>query len=118
MTIEDWSHEASAKVRSGGAQWFSEGVAAFGLILVVLVGARTRKGALAWLVGLYIVAACWFTASTAFANPAVAIARSLTDTFAGIRPADVPGFILAEFAGAMAAFAQTGWLLVTAKARA
>lgn len=110
--------ELSAKVRTGGAQWFSEAVAAFGLLLVILIGARTRKDALPWLVGLYIVSAYWFTASTSFANPAVAIARSLTDTFAGIRPVDVPGFILAEFAGAMAAFALTGWLLAPAKARA
>jgi glycerol uptake facilitator-like aquaporin len=72
---------------------------------------RFRADAIPWLVGLYITAAYWFTASTSFANPAVAIARSFSDTFAGIRPADLPGFIVAEFAGALAAMVLAAWLL-------
>ena len=107
--------ELSAKVRSGGPQWFAEGVAAFGLVLVILAGVRFQKSAVPWLVGLYITAAYWFTASTSFANPAVAIARSLTNTFSGIRPADLPGFVAAELAGALAAAAFAGWLLRGAK---
>ena len=85
--------EASTKARTGGAQWFAEGVAAFGLIVTILAGIRFQKSAVPWLVGLYITAAYWFTASTSFANPAVAIARSMTNTFSCIRPADLPGFI-------------------------
>lgn len=108
----------SGKMRTGGAQWFSEGVAAFGLVCVILLGARFQKSAVPWLVGLYIVSAYWFTASTSFANPAVAIARSFTDTFAGIRPADLPGFIIAEFAGALVALAFTRWLLKNESPRA
>lgn len=103
--------EASAKIRSGQPQWFSEFVAAFGLIVVILCGIRFSKSSVAWLVGLYIIAAYWFTASTSFANPAVAIARSLTDTFSGIRPADLPGFIVAELVGALAGLALCTWLL-------
>jgi glycerol uptake facilitator-like aquaporin len=103
--------QSASHVRSGGAQWFSEGVAAFGLAFTILAGLRFSRTSLPWLVGLYIVAAYWFTASTSFANPAVAIARSLTDTFAGIRPVDVPAFVVAEFAGALAAAALGGWLL-------
>ena len=78
-------------MRTGGAQWFAEGVAAFGLVATILAGIRFQRAAVPWLVGLYITAAYWFTASTSFANPAVAIARSLTNTFSGIRPADLPG---------------------------
>ena len=85
--------DVSLKVRTGGAQWFAEAVAAFGLIATILGGIRFNVPAVPWLVGLYITAAYWFTASTSFANPAVAIARSLTNTFSGIRPADLPGFI-------------------------
>ena len=103
--------EASEMVRTGMPQWFSEGVAAFGLVAVILAGIRFDRTAVPWLVGLYITAAYWFTASTSFANPAVAIARSMTDTFSGIRPIDVPGFILAERAGAVLAGAFMGWLL-------
>jgi glycerol uptake facilitator-like aquaporin len=102
---------ASVKVRNGGAQWFSEAVAAFGLIVTILGGIRFARESVPWLVGLYITAAYWFTASTSFANPAVAIARSLTNTFSGIRPADLPGFIGAEFAGALLGLALMGWLL-------
>src|ERR1700709_1095937 len=77
--------DASVKVRSGGAQWFAEAVAAFGLIATILAGIRFNRSTVPWLVGLYITAAYWFTSSTSFANPAVAIARSLTNTFSGIR---------------------------------
>lgn len=103
--------QASTTVRSGTGQWFAEGVAAFGLVFTILAGVRFRPESIPWLVGLYITAAYWFTASTSFANPAVAIARAFSDTFAGIRPADLPGFILAEFAGALVAMALAGWLL-------
>ena len=79
------------KIRTGGAQWFAEAVAAFGLVATILAGIRFQRGAVPWLVGLYITAAYWFTASTSFANPAVAIARSFTNTFSGIRPARPSG---------------------------
>ena len=102
---------ASVKVRTGTPQWFSEAVAAFGLIVTILGGIRFARDSVPWLVGLYITAAYWFTASTSFANPAVAIARSLTNTFSGIRPADLPGFIGAEFAGALLGLALMTWLL-------
>lgn len=92
--------QASAKTRTGPGQWLSEGVATFGLILTIMLGERHRPLAIPALVALYIVAAYWFTASTSFANPAVTIARSLTDSFAGIRPVDAPAFILAQIAGA------------------
>ena len=101
----------SAKVRTGGPQWFAEGVATFGLVTTILAGLRFQKPAIPWLVGLYITAAYWFTASTSFANPAVAIARSLTDTFSGIRPVDLPAFIVAQLAGAAVAMACCRWLL-------
>src|SRR5437016_5511239 len=110
--------EISMKARSGGAQWFSEGVAAFGLILVILGGIRFQRASVPWLVGLYITAAYWFTASTSFANPAVAIARSLTDTFSGIRPTDLPGFIVAEFLGALVGMLLLNWLLRCPEVRA
>ena len=103
--------DASLRIRTGGAQWFAEGVAAFGLVATILAGLRFNRAAVPWLVGLYIVAAYWFTASTSFANPAVAIARSLTNTFSGIRPHDLPGFIMAELGGAVAALALVSWLL-------
>ncbi len=103
--------EASMHMRTGGAQWFSEGVATFGLVLTILAGIRFEQRAVPWLVGLYITAAYWFTASTSFANPAVAIARSLTNTFSGIRPIDLPGFIAAQFIGALCGVALMGWLL-------
>ena len=103
--------EASVKVRTGGAQWFSEAVATFGLVLTILAGIRFRQAAVPALVGLYITAAYWFTASTSFANPAVAAARALTNTFSGIRPLDLPGFVLAQLAGAACGMALIGWLL-------
>lgn len=107
--------QASETMRSGGAQWLSEATATFGLVLVILSGLRFRADAVAWLVGLYITAAYWFTASTSFANPAVAIARSLTHTFSGIRPVDLPGFIVAEILGALLALVFAGWLLMEAR---
>lgn len=103
--------QASSKIRNGSAQWFSEGVAAFGLVAVIIAGIRFERKAVPMLVGLYITAAYWFTASTSFANPAVAIARSFTDTFSGIRPLDLPGFILAQVVGALIAMALMSWLL-------
>ncbi|KQX39967.1 MIP family channel protein [Devosia sp. Root436] len=103
--------QASTKIRTGGAQWFSEGVATFGLVAIILAGIQFERKAVPMLVGLYITAAYWFTASTSFANPAVAIARSLTDTFSGIRPLDLPGFVIAQMAGALVALALMSWLL-------
>jgi glycerol uptake facilitator-like aquaporin len=103
--------DLSLKARSGGAQWFAEWVATFGLVATILAGIRFERSAVPWLVGLYITAAYWFTASTSFANPAVAIARSLTNTFSGIRPLDLPGFIAAQLLGAVCALALMGWLL-------
>ena len=102
--------QASATVRTGGAQWFAEAVAAFGLMGVILA-ALPRPATVPWVVGLYITAAYWFTASTSFANPAVTIARAATDTFSGIRPLDVPGFVLAQCAGAALAVGVFGWLI-------
>ncbi len=107
----------SMKARTGGAQWFAEGVATFGLVATILAGIRFQRSAVPWLVGLYIIAAYWFTASTSFANPAVAIARSLTNTFSGIRPIDLPGFILAELCGAIAGMLLMNWLLGRPKVR-
>ncbi|MDR6631881.1 glycerol uptake facilitator-like aquaporin [Phyllobacterium sp. 1468] len=105
--------EVARTVRTGSGQWIAEIVAAFGLIFTILAGLRFRPDAIGWLVGLYITAAYWFTASTSFANPAVAIARSLSDTFAGIRPLDLPGFIVAELAGAFLAMALANWMLAS-----
>ena len=102
--------QLSSHVRTGGAQWFSEGVATFGLVATILGTLRWRPEAVAYMVGLYITAAYWFTASTSFANPAVTIARSLTDTFSGIYPAHAPGFILAQLVGAVVATLTIGWL--------
>lgn len=95
--------QASTKIRTGPGQWFSEGIAAFGLVLVVFLAGRRSLETVAAAVGLYITAAYWFTASTSFANPAVTIARSLSDSFAGIRPMDVALFILAQLLGALLA---------------
>ena len=102
--------QLSSHLRTGGAQWFSEGVATFGLVATILGTLRWRPESVACMVGLYITAAYWFTASTSFANPAVTIARSLTDTFSGIYPAHVPGFILAQLVGAIMATITIGWL--------
>ena len=108
--FEETVFQFSEKVRTGGAQWLSEVVATFGLVLIIFAGVRQRPEAVPWLVGLYITAAYWFTASTSFANPAVAIARSFTNTFSGIQPVDVPGFIVAQIVGAVFAAVLFGWL--------
>ena len=101
----------SQHVRSGPAQMVSEFVATFGLLSVVWGCSRRRSDAVPFAVAAYITAAYWFTASTSFANPAVTVARAVTDTFAGIRPADVPGFLVAQFAGATAATILFRWLV-------
>lgn len=101
---------ASRHARSGGAQLFGEFVATFGLLSVVWGCARARSAAVPFAVGAYITAAYWFTSSTSFANPAVTLARSFTDTFSGIRPSDAPGFVAAQLAGAAAATALFRWL--------
>ena len=95
--------QLSTHVRSGPAQWLAEGVATFGLLLVILGHRRSEDAP--WMVAAWIGAAYWFTASTSFANPAITIARSLTNTFSGIRPVDVPAFIVAQFIGAFTALA-------------
>jgi glycerol uptake facilitator-like aquaporin len=94
----------SQHVRAGGAQWFSEFIATFGLLTVILHASKSRIETVAAMVACYITAAYWFTASTSFANPAVTFARSLTDTFSGIRMIDAPMFMLAQVAGALAAY--------------
>ncbi len=108
--------ETSLKMRTGGAQWFAEWVATFGLVITILAGLRFARSSVPWLVGLFITAAYWFTASTSFANPAVAIARSLTNTFSGIRPVDVPGFVVAQLFGAVCGLLLASWLLSDAGA--
>jgi glycerol uptake facilitator-like aquaporin len=102
---------ASGHARAGGAQLFSEFVATFGLLAVIWGCVRKRSSAVPFAVAAYITAAYWFTASTSFANPAVTMARSFTDTFAGIRPQDAPGFMVVQFAGAAAATALFRWLI-------
>jgi glycerol uptake facilitator-like aquaporin len=108
------SHHA----RAGSAQLFSEFIATFGLLSVIWGCSRVRSQMVAFAVGAYITAAYWFTASTSFANPAVTIARCLSDTFAGIRPGDVPWFIVAQFLGAVAATILFRWLVPTLNVRA
>ena len=103
--------EASTHVRTGPAQWIAEIVATFGLLATIFGCVRFRVSAVPYAVGLYITAAYWFTSSTSFANPAVTIARSFTDTFSGIRPVDMPGFIAAQLIGAVLATIVFGWLL-------
>lgn len=107
--------QASTKMRSGGAQWFAEFVATFGLVFTIFATLKVNPRAVAMAVGLYITAAYWFTASTSFANPAVTVARAFSDTFAGIRPVDMPWFIAMQFVGAAAAFAVCRWLLADGK---
>ena len=99
--------------RTGMAQLFSEFVATLGLVSVILAASRSHVAVIAIAVGAYISAASWFTASTSFANPAVTVARALSDTFAGIRPIDAPGFVLAQLAGGVAAKVLFGWLMPT-----
>lgn len=106
LPVVSWSeHE-----RSGGAQWLAEAVATFGLVLTIRGTARARPAWMPLTVGAYVTAAYWFTASTSFANPAVTLARAATDTFAGIRPIDVPWFVVAQLGGALAATAFWRWL--------
>ena len=102
--------QVSTKLRDGPAQAFSEGVATFGLIAAILGSLRFRPDATPTVVGLYITAAYWFTASTSFANPAVTLARSLSDTFAGIAPSSAPAFIAAQLVGAAIAAVLSGWV--------
>jgi glycerol uptake facilitator-like aquaporin len=111
LMFEESVLQISTRVRAGPAQWFAEWVAAFGLVATILLTLRAKPSAVAMSVGLYITAAYWFTASTSFANPAVTIARALSDTFAGIRPMDVAPFVLAQLAGAASALAACRWLL-------
>lgn len=107
--------EASTHVRTGPAQWIAEIVATFGLLATIFGCVRFRVSAVPYAVGLYITAAYWFTSSTSFANPAVTIARSFTDTFSGIRPEDMPRFIAAQLIGAVLATVIFGWLLKPTK---
>ncbi len=110
--------QTSTHVRSGRAQLFSEFVATFGLLAVIWGCSRARRAAVPFAVGAYITAAYWFTASTSFANPAVTLARSFTNTFAGIRPVDAPAFIIVQFAGALTATALFHWLTTALPATA
>ncbi len=102
--------QISGTVRTGSGQWFAEAVATFGLLLTILGCSARTPTAVPYAVGLYITSAYWFTASTSFANPAVTIARSLSDTFAGIAPTDVVAFIAAQFIGMLAAIVLNRWL--------
>ncbi len=103
--------QASEKVRTGLPQWIAEATATAGLVATILITLKSWPQAVAASVGLYITAAYWFTASTSFANPAVTFARSFSNTFAGIRPADMPGFVVAQIIGALVAWAFCTWLL-------
>lgn len=103
--------QLSGKVRTGPDQWFAETVATFGLLLTILATLKSKPSAVPVSVGLYITAAYWFTASTSFANPAVTVARALSDTFAGIRPGDVLAFIAAQFVGALGGYLLSLFLL-------
>jgi glycerol uptake facilitator-like aquaporin len=105
--------QISNTVRTGPGQWFAEAVATFGLLLTILGCSARTPSAVPYAVGLYITAAYWFTASTSFANPAVTIARSLSDTFAGIAPTGVAAFVAAQFAGMLAAIVVARWLWQT-----
>lgn len=109
--------EQGAKIRTGIGQWIGEFVATFGLLFTIVIGSRQRPEAVPALVAMWIVAGYWFTASTSFANPAITIARALTDSFAGIRPIDAPGFIVAQLIGAWAGVQVAKWLAPSAPAR-
>lgn len=109
---------ASEHMRTGASQWWSEFIATFGLIAVIIGCSRSRPGMTPFAVATYITAAYWFTSSTSFANPAVTLARSASNTFAGIRPVDAPGFILAQLAGAAVATVILCWLYPTSAAPA
>ncbi len=106
--------QAGVKIRSGPGQWLAEGIATFGLLLTILATLKARPAAVPMAVGLYIIAAYWFTASTSFANPAVTIARAFSDTFAGIRLGDVPAFIAAQLVGAVCGLLLARWLFAPA----
>jgi glycerol uptake facilitator-like aquaporin len=110
--------EFAIKARTGPAQWFAEFVATFGLIVTILAVSRFKSEAIPVAVGLYITAAYWFTASTSFANPAVTIARALTNSFSGIAPRDAPMFIVAQLIGALVGFVLMRWFFATADAPA
>jgi len=103
--------QTSSKIRSGGDQFFAEIVASFGLVAVILITLKSQASMVAMNVGLYITAAYWFTASTSFANPAVTLARTLSNSFAGIRPIDAPLFIVAQIIGALIALYLCNWLI-------
>ena len=103
--------QMSSNVRTGGHQWFAEGVATFGLLATIIGVLKTQPKAVPYAVGLYITAGYWFTASTSFANPAVTVARSFTDTFSGIAPTNAPGFIVAQLVGALAATYFLVWII-------
>ena len=103
--------QLSTTVRTGPGQWLAELVATFGLVGAILCVAKSRPASVAYAVGLYVSAAYWFTSSTSFANPAVTVARALSDTFAGIDAANAPAFVISQFAGALVAFWFFGWLL-------
>jgi glycerol uptake facilitator-like aquaporin len=103
--------QLSGTARTGAGQWFAEFVAAFGLLATIIAGVKMKSEAVPMLVGLYITAAYWFTASTSFANPAVTVARALSDTFAGIAPAHVPMFIVAQVTGAAAGAIVARWII-------
>ena len=110
--------QESVKARTGPAQWFAEIVATFGLVSTILMTLRWRPDAVPYTVGLFITAAYWFTASTSFANPAVTIARSFTDSFSGIAPDHVPAFVISQCIGAAIAVALAAWLLRPAREEA
>lgn len=105
--------EVATHVRTGIGQWLGEFIATFGLLLTIVVGLRVKPAALPALVALWITAGYWFTSSTSFANPAITVARALTDSFSGIRPIDAPGFIAAQLAGAFAGAKCGNWLAMT-----
>ena len=113
LMFEEQLFQVSQTARTGGAQWFAEVIATFGLVSVIFGAIRWQPSSVAYMVGLYITAAYWFTASTSFANPAVTIARSFTNTFSGIDPAHMPAFIAAQIAGALIAVAVCGWLFAS-----
>jgi len=110
MMFDEQVLQVSIKARAGAGQWLSEAVATFGLVVTILGCGRSKPAAIPMMVGLYITAAYWFTASTSFANPAVTIARAFSNTFAGITPEGVAGFIAAQVAGAYAASRLCAWL--------
>jgi glycerol uptake facilitator-like aquaporin len=111
LMFDEALFQLSVKLRFGPSQWFSEWVATFGLVTTILLTRRVNPSAIPAVVGMYITAAYWFTASTSFANPAVTLARAFSNTFAGIRFIDVPAFVAAQMLGAVAALYLCGWML-------